>query len=53
MDRKPPRAPPGDAQPAAEVLARIDVVVDARSLDLWDTAACLQGQAISGPGGLA
>jgi hypothetical protein len=42
-----------DAQPAAEVLARIDVVVDARSLDLWDTAACFQGQAISGPGGLA
>ena len=42
-----------DAQPAAEVLARIDVVADARSLDLWDTAACLQGQAISGPGGLA
>ena len=42
-----------DAQPAAEVLARIHFVVDARSLDLWDTAACLQGQAISGPGGLA
>jgi hypothetical protein len=42
-----------DAQPAAEVPARIDVVADARSLDLWDTAACLQGQAISGPGGLA
>jgi hypothetical protein len=33
MDREPPRAPP-DAQPAAEVLARIHVVVDARSLDL-------------------
>ena len=42
-----------DAQPAAEVPARIDVVADARSLDLRDTAACLQGQAISGPGGLA
>jgi len=25
-----------DAQPAAEVLARIDVVVDGRSIDLWD-----------------
>ena len=36
-----------DAQPAAEVLARIDVVVDARSIDLWDHC-CLQGQAISG-----
>jgi threonyl-tRNA synthetase len=29
-----------DAQPAAEVLARIGVVVDARSIDLWDTATC-------------
>jgi hypothetical protein len=37
-----------DAQPPAEVLARIGVVVDVRILDLWDTAACLQGQAISG-----
>jgi hypothetical protein len=48
QDRKPPRAPP-----AAEVLTRIGVVVNARSIDLWDTAACLRGQAISGPGGLA
>ena len=31
-----------DAQSAAEVLARIGVVVDARSIDLRDTATCLQ-----------
>nr|WP_206443193.1 hypothetical protein [Candidatus Protofrankia californiensis] len=29
-----------DAQPAAEVLARIGVLVDLRSTDLWDVATC-------------